>query len=60
VLAGLVKRVAFHSAENAQSQTKFYTAYLGAVTRSSFTVFAHDSPLRSARFEAEIVYTYLP
>jgi hypothetical protein len=34
-------------------QTKFYTACLGAGTRSSFTVFAHESPPRSARFEAE-------
>jgi threonine dehydrogenase-like Zn-dependent dehydrogenase len=34
-------------------QTKFYTACLGAGTRSSFTVFAHQSPPRSARLEAE-------
>jgi uncharacterized protein YidB (DUF937 family) len=34
-------------------QTKFYTADLGTGTRSSFTVFAHESASRSARFEAE-------
>ena len=32
---------------------RIYTACLGARTRSSFTVFAHESPPRSAKFEAE-------
>jgi hypothetical protein len=34
-------------------QTKFYTACLGVGTRVSSTVFAEESPPRSARFEAE-------
>ena len=34
-------------------QTKLNTAYLGAETRSSFTVFARKSLQRSTRFEAE-------
>ena len=38
---------------NRHCQTKFYTACLGTRTRSSFTVFAHESAPRSARSEAE-------
>lgn len=34
-------------------QIKFYTARLSARTRSSFTVFAHESLPRSVRFETE-------
>jgi hypothetical protein len=34
-------------------QTKFYTACLGTGARSNSTVFAHESPPRSARVEAE-------
>jgi hypothetical protein len=34
-------------------QTKFYTACLSVGTRVSSTVFAEESPPRSARFEAE-------
>ena len=34
-------------------QTKFYIACLGVGTRVSSTVFAEESPPRSARFEAE-------
>ena len=40
-------------AKGGHCQTKLNTAYLGAETRSSFTVFAHELLQRSARFEAE-------
>jgi hypothetical protein len=39
--------------DHGHCQTKFYTACLDAGVRSRFTVFAHESPPRSARFEAE-------
>ena len=42
-------RIDFHR----HCQTKFYTACLGVGTRVSSTVFAEESPPRSARFEAE-------
>src|SRR5277367_1903428 len=50
-------RWSFHPLEimsfSFRTQTKFYTARLGTGTRSSSTVFAHESPPRQARFEAE-------
>jgi hypothetical protein len=46
-------KAALFSACDGHCQTKFYTACLGTRMRSSFTVFAHESLPRSARFEAE-------
>ena len=43
----------FSQPEAEHCQTKFYTACFGTGTRSSFTVFAHESAPRSARFVAE-------
>ena len=53
-VAGLLVRLAqLQEKARGHCQTKFYTACLGVGTRSSFPVFAHESPPRSARFEAE-------